>query len=203
MLKLKKDKLLNQKILYLILLIVVLIGLGTGFFYHFFIGKDLKVEVINQMNQFFTSIKEGNLDLEMTLGNSLSSNGVSLVILWVLGISIIGIPFILLHLFFKGFILSFSFVSIIANYNFKGLFLAVLYVFPHQILNLIVWLLLSFYAVGFSLKLIKVLFFKKNLNLMENFKKYTKILLICTIALTLSSLLETYLCPWLLKFFLI
>ncbi len=202
MLNLKKDKLLNQKILYLILGVVILIGIGTGLFYQFFIGKNLKAEILGQMNDFFTSIKNGSLDFQGTLGNSLSSNGISLLIIWILGISIIGIPFILIHLFFKAFVLSFSFISIIANYHFKGLFLALTYIFPHQVLNLVIWLLLSFYAVGFSIKLIRVLFFKKNISLKEHFKKYTKILFICSIALILTSLLETYLCPWLLKFFL-
>ncbi len=203
MLKLKKDKLLNQKILYGILGLVILLGIGTGLFYQLFIEKGLKAEITDQMNHFFTSIKDQTLNFETTLTNSISSNGLSLFMVWILGISIIGIPFILIHLFFKAFVFSFSFISIIANYHLKGIFLAITYIFPHQVLNLIVWLLMSFYAIGFSIKLIKVLFFKKNLNLKEHFKKYTKVLFICTIGLILSSLFETYLCPWLLKFFLI
>ena len=203
MMKLKKDKLWNQKILYLVLGIVILIGIGTGLFYQFFIGKEMKTEIINQMNHFFTTIKDGSLNFSNTFTNSVSSNGISLLLIWVLGISIIGIPFILIHLFFKAFILSFSFISIIANYHFKGLFLGITYIFPHQVLNLVIWLLLSFYAIGFSIKLIKVLIFKKNINLKEHFKKYTKILFICSLMLILSSLFETYLCPWLLKFFLV
>jgi len=201
--KLKKDKLWNQKILYLILGIVILIGIGTGLFYQFFIGKEMKVEIINQMNHFFTTIKDGSLNYSNTFTNSISSNGLSLLLIWILGISIVGIPFILIHLFFKAFVLSFSFISIIANYHFKGLFLGITYIFPHQVLNLVIWLLLSFYAIGFSIKLIKVLIFKKNINLKEHFKKYTKILFICSLMLILSSLFETYLCPWLLKFFLV
>lgn len=201
--KLKKDKLWNQKILYLVLGIVILIGIGTGLFYQFFIGKEMKVEIINQMNHFFQTVKDGSLNFSNTLTNSISSNGLSLLLIWVLGISIIGIPFILIHLFFKAFVLSFSFISIIANYHFKGLFLGLMYIFPHQVLNLVIWLLLSFYAIGFSIKLIKVLFFEKNINLKEHFKKYTKILFICSLMLILSSLFETYLCPWLLKFFLV
>ena len=193
MMKLKKDKLWNQKILYLVLGIVILIGIGTGLFYQFFIGKEMKTEIINQMNHFFTTIKDGSLNFSNTFTNSVSSNGISLLLIWVLGISIIGIPFILIHLFFKAFILSFSFISIIANYHFKGLFLGITYIFPHQVLNLVIWLLLSFYAIGFSIKLIKVLIFKKNINLKEHFKKYTKILFICSLMLILSSLFETYL----------
>ena len=142
MLRLKKDKLWNQKILYLVLIVVILLGMGTALFYQFFLGKDLKGDIVVQMNQFFTSIKDGNLNFSVTLQNSLSSNGISLFVIWIFGISIIGIPFILIHLFLKSFILFFSFVSIIANYHFKGIFLSVVYIFPHQIVNLVIWLLL-------------------------------------------------------------
>ena len=98
--KLKKDKLLNQKILYLVLGIVILIGVGTGLFYQFFIGKEMKVEIINQMNHFFQTIKDGTLNFSNTFTNSISSNGLSLLFVWILGIFIIGIPFILI-LFLK------------------------------------------------------------------------------------------------------
>ena len=201
--KLKKDKLLNQKILYLVLGIVILIGIGTGLFYQFFIGKEMKAEIINQMNHFFTTIKDNTLNFSNTFTNSISSNGLSLLFIWILGISIVGIPFILIHLFLKAFVLSYSFISIIANYHFKGLLLGITYIFPHQVLNLVIWLLLSFYAISFSIKLIKVLFFKKNISLKDYFKKYTKILLISSFMLIVSSLFETFLCPWLLKFFLV
>lgn len=202
MLDLKKDKLLNQKMLYIFLIIIILLGLGTGIFYHFFLEKELKLEIISQMDNFFTIIKEGNLDYSLSLGNSLCSSGLSLFLIWILGISIIGIPFIIIHLFYKSFIIGFSFIAIIANYHFKGLFLALTYIFPHHILNLVIWLLLSFYAIYFSIRLIKVLFFKKNIALRDAFKKYTKILILSIIVFTISSFLETYLAPYLMNFFL-
>ena len=75
--KLKKDKLWNQKILYLVLGIVILIGIGTGLFYQFFIGKEMKVEIINQMNHFFQTVKDGSLYFSNTLTHSISWNGLA------------------------------------------------------------------------------------------------------------------------------
>ncbi len=202
MLNLKKDKLSKQKLLYLILIGIILLGIGTGLFYVFLLKKEIKAELLTGIDQFFTTIKTSNLNKTSTLINSLSANGLSLLILWILGISIIGIPFIMMFLFYKSFVLSFSFISIITKYHLKGIFLALTYIFPSQVLNLIIWLLLSFYGVGFSIKLIKVLFLKKSINLRESFKKYTKILGICIIVLILSSVLETYVSPYLMNFFL-
>lgn len=202
MLNLQKDKLSKQKLLYFILIIIILLGIGTGFFYIFLLKKEIKTELLVGIDQFFATIKTANLDKTATLINSLSANGLSLLLIWILGVSIIGIPFILMFLFYKSFILSFSFISIITKYHLKGIFLALTYIFPSQILNLVIWLLLSFYAISFSIKLMKVLFLKKNLNLREPFKKYTKILGICIVVLILSSVFESYLSPYLMNFFL-
>lgn len=202
MINLQKDKLSKQKLLYFILIIIILLGIGTGLFYIFLLKKEIKTELLVGIDQFFTTIKTSNLDKTNTLINSISSNGLSLILIWILGISIIGIPFIMLFLFYKSFILSFSFISIITKYHLKGIFLALTYIFPSHLLNLIIWLLLSFYAIGFSIKIIKVLFLKKNINLRESFKRYTKILGICIIVLTISSILESYVSPYLMNFFL-
>lgn len=200
--KLKKDKLWNQKMLYFILIIVILLGITTGVFYHIVLSQETKVLIQEQMDGFFQSIKEGTIEGQKTFLNSLCSSGFSLILLWILGISVIGIPFILVHLFYQSFLLGFSYFSIIANYGWKGILLATSYIFPHQILNLIIWILVSFYTIHFSLRLIKVLFFKKNFNLIEAFKKYTKILFLSLFFLVLSAGLEAYLAPRIMSFFL-
>ncbi len=200
--KLKKDKLWNQKLLYLLLIIVILLGITTGVFYHFFLNSETKTLVETQMDGFFQSMKEGTITGQKTFLNSLCSGGISLIFLWILGISIIGIPFILLHLFYKSFLIGFSFFSIIANYGWKGIFLAITYIFPHQLLNLVIWLLMSFYTIHFSIRLIKVLFLKKNLNLREAFQKYTRILILSAILIVVSAAFEGYIAPRMICFFL-
>lgn len=198
----QKDKLYNQKRKYLFLLVIMGIGLLFGIIFLFLISKNDKTILVNEMNQFFSNVKDNKLDTTSTLINSISSNLLSISLVWLLGISIIGIPFIIFFLFFKNFVLGFTITSILSNYGFKGILLSLSYIFPHQLIYLIIWLLLSFYALSFAIKLGKVLFFKKNINLRDNFLRYVKIGGICLVASIIGSLIEVYITPHFINLFI-
>ena len=180
----------------------MVIGLISGILFLFFISKEDKNLLMKEINSFFVNIKENNLNTLDTLINSIYSNTLSISIIWLLGISIIGIPFIIFFIFFKSFVFSFSVASIIAKYGFKGILISLSYILPHQVIYLIIWLLLSFYALSFSFKLIRLLFLKKNINIREYFLKYLKIGIICIITAIFCSLFETYISPHLIKLFI-
>lgn len=200
--QIKKDKLLLQKRKYLFLLIIMLIGFISGILFLFFISREDTSLLSKELNSFFNNIKNNELNFTNTLINSISSNMLSLVIIWLLGISIIGIPFILFFLFFKSFVLGFSIISILSNYGFKGILLSISYIFPHQLIYLIIWLLLTYYAFSFSIKLVKILFFKKNINIREYFLRYLKIAGISLVTLIICSLFETYITPHFINLFI-
>ena len=200
--KINKDKLLAQKKKYIFLLTIMALGILAGILFVFFISSEDKTLLLDNLNGFFTSIKENKLNYTDSLINSISANLLSILLIWLLGISVIGIPFILCFLVFKCFVLGFSISSILVNYGFKGILVAFSYVFPHQLLYLIMWLLLSFYALSFSCKLFCLLFLKKNINLKEHLRKYLKILLICLVSSCLISLFEVYVTPHLIKLFI-
>lgn len=200
--KIKKDKLLNQKKKYLFLMIIMLAGILSSIIFLFLISKEDKTVLMQEINTFFANIKENNLNIVNTFINSISSNLLSISLIWLLGISIIGIPFIIFFLFFKSFVFGFSIASIIAKYGLKGILLAFSYIFPHQLIYLVIWLLLSFYALSFSFKLIRLLFLKKNINIRDHFLKYLKIGGICVITAILCSLFETYISPHFINLFI-
>lgn len=200
--KIKKDKLLNQKKKYLFLMIIMLAGILSSIIFLFLISKEDKTVLMQEINTFFANIKGNNLNTVNTFINSISSNLLSISLIWLLGISIIGIPFIIFFLFFKSFVFGFSIASIIAKYGLKGILLAFSYIFPHQLIYLVIWLLLSFYALSFSFKLIRLLFLKKNINIRDHFLKYLKIGGICVITAILCSLFETYISPHFINLFI-
>lgn len=199
---LNKDKLLNQKKKYLFLIIIMLIGFISSIIFLLFIEKDDKILLNKEINNFFLNVKNNNLNLLSTFLNSSISNVLTIIIIGLIGVSIIGLPFILFFLFFKSFVCGFSIVSIIANYGFKGILLSLAYIFPHHLILLLIWLLLSYYAVSFSIKLVKYLIFKNNINLRLHFIKYLKICAICIIVSILCSLSETFITPYFIKLFI-
>lgn len=201
MLKLKKDKLIAQKRVYIILLILLGIGLFLGLLYPLFLSSDNKELLTTSITSFFNNVANNQIDYATGLKNSFFSNLAFLLGIWLLGISIIGLPVIILLLILKGFTFGFSISSIISIYNWKGIIGAITYVFPTTILNLIITLLLIFYAISFSFKLFRYLFLKENLNFKPIMSKYFKIFLICLASYSVISLLEVYVQPFIMKLF--
>lgn len=197
----KHNNINSQKKKYIFLLVIVIVGLIFGIVFSQVISKSDKLVVDNTVTNFFSSIEKGRIDYKDGLKSSVLSNILYLSSVWFLGMSVIGLPIVIFLLFMKGFILGFSIGSIIRIYKLKGIIGAFLYIFPHHIISIIVSILISFYAVMFSIKLFKYLFLHQEINFKSLMKKYFKILLICFISFIICSLLETYLSPILINIF--
>ena len=132
------------------------------------------VLVSEYLNNFIESIS--NNSYKDALLNAVLSNSLILTIIFLLGFSVIGIPFVILIFFYKAFIIGFSFASIILNFKSKGILLSFFYIFPHHALNLLVLMVLIIYSVLISLNLIRAIISKTNIN--TNNIKYLKLYLL-------------------------
>ena len=114
------------------------------------------------------------------------------------GLSMIGVIANIFLTYIKGFLVGFSISSIFLTYGYKGILAALLYTFPSQILNIIVVSILSIYSIMFAKNLLQIIISKQNNNRLM-LKKYTVILMLCIILSFISSLLEVYVFPNILK----
>lgn len=190
-----KKRIVKNKLL-LRILIMILIAFLLGLFYLAILSKTNKGMIQENLNLFFSSIKD--LDYVKGLINSLTTNLIYVALIWILGISIIGVPIIIFLLLTKSFILGFSISSIIYFYQWKGIIIALIYSIP-LIFNLFFLFFLGYYGILFSKNLNQLLFMKKNINFKDIMRKYLRILLFTTIGIIISSILEIYLIPNLLK----
>lgn len=196
-----KDKLLKQKRRYYVIIGFIVIGIILGLSFPFLLGNDNKELLNNSITNYFVSVKNNTYDTYSGIKNSSSINIISPLVIWCLGLSIIGSVLIIPILIYKGFILGFSFSSIIYIYGLKGILGGILYIFPNLILSLIIYILLGFYGISFSIKLFRYLFLKEKIEVNRYMNKYFKILCISLIVLILLSLFEVYLLPNILKLF--
>lgn len=197
-----KNSILKQKKLYLFLIGLMVTGLIAGILFWFVISKEDKLLVTKNLTDFFSCIKEGDsINYGASLLNSVVTSLIYVVLIWLLGISIIGLPIILVMMATKSFIVGFSIVGIISSYGLKGIVGAFVYVFPHQIVFLLLLILLGFYASAFCIKLFKYLFLKQMINFNEAMRKYLKILGISCLSVLVISLFETFISTYLIKFF--
>lgn len=197
-----KNNIMKQKKLYLFLIGLVIVGVIAGILFWFVINNEDKLLVTKNLNNFFECIKKGNaINYWGSLFNSLVTGLIYIVLIWLLGISIVGLPIILIIITIKSFIVGFSISSIIASYGFKGILGAFVYTFPHQIIFLLSLILLGFYASSFCFKLFKYLFLKQSINFKDAMRKYFKILIISLIVVLLTSLYETFIATYFIKLF--
>lgn len=192
----------KNKYKYIFLLTIILIGFISGIIFSNILSYNDHQEISNTLKDYFLGIKN-NQSINY-LGNFLnvfSVNYLYMLLIWIFGLSIIGIilnPFIL---YFKSFIIGFSVGIIISVYSYLGILGSLLYLFPHLLINLLVYTLLSFYGIKLSIKLFKALFLHKNFNFKELVKKYLKILGLASIILLITTLYETFLADFVMKIF--
>lgn len=195
-----KIKIKYDKKLVTFMIVLVLIGIITGTFFTLILNGNDKKLVIEYIESFVESISNNKLVFQDTLKNALISNMVYILSVWILGISIIGLPVIVLITFWKSFVIGFSISSFIITYGIKGCILSFIYIFPHFIINLLFFIILSTYAIRLSLKLVSTILNKKSLDFKLIINKYFNILLLCTIIIILSVLYEVFIMPIVIKF---
>ena len=196
--KLKSNIRINKN-LFVFLLVIIAVGIAAGSIFVTVLNNEDKVMVSDYLNNFLNNLNSNNLNYSGTLINTLIFTLGAALLIWLLGISIIGFLLILIFLFIKAFSIGFSIGSIIINFNFKGIIIAIAYIVPHHIINLMIYLLISSYALVLSYRLINSFTKKQSFEFKSVFNRYLFILLFSIIILLLSVLYEVYGAPKLIN----
>ena len=190
-----KLKITINKKMFIFLLALFVIGIIVGSLFVTILKDSDKTLITESLNNFFTNVKTLNLKWKSTLITTLITQASYVIGIWILGISIIGLPLILIIYFSKAFILGFSIGSILLNYNVKGILLSIAYIFPHHIINFFIYTILSIYALSLSIKLFDSLLHKKKLDFRPILNKYLFILMVSVVLCITSTLLEVFVMP--------
>ncbi len=194
----------KNKYKYIFLITIILIGFTTGIIFSNILSYNDYQQISEVLKKYFLGIKNNqDINYFSNFINIFSVNYLYMLAIWIFGLSIIGIilnPFIL---YFKSFIIGLSSGIIISVYGFIGIIGVIFYIFPHILINLIVYLLLSFYGIKLSINLFKALFLKKNFNSGEFMHKYLIILGFTSLILLITTLYETFLADFVMKLFTI
>lgn len=196
--KLKNNVKVNKK-LFFFLLCLMIVGIIGGSIFATILSANDKQLVTDHLSNYFNQISTQTLNYLGALKNSLIYNIIFVVIIWLLGISVIGLPVMVFMFFTKGFSLGFSIASILVNYKLKGCLLSFGYIFPHQIINMLLFSFLMVYSIALSLKIGKALVQKKTLDFGAIMSKYGIVLAVVIGGVVLTSLIEVFITPNLLK----
>lgn len=194
----KAKKKVNK--LLLILLISTIISFILGCLFISIVDNNGRSLIKESINSYFDGIFDGKTNYINGLYTILPRNIFTNIIIWLVGISIVGIIIVSCLLLFKSFLVGFSLSSIIYTYGFKGILISIIYMIS-EVINLFIIFLLTYYSISFSILLFNYLFRKKEYNRRIIMKRYIKIFIICLGITILNSLISIFLIPNLLRFF--
>lgn len=199
--KLKESISVNRKIV-VFLIGLSLVGILLGSFYTVLLQDADKTLVKDYMTDFIGQVQTGKMDVVKGFLNNVLSTSLFVLPVWLLGISVIGVPIIIFMYFSKTFVMGFSIASFILNMKAKGALLSFLYIFPHGIITLGLYILLLNYAVTLSIKIVNSFVKKKSIDFKNIMYKYSIILAICFGGTLLMNAYESFLLPKILHFVL-
>ena len=196
----KFNKIITKKNLLIFLLSLIIVSITVGILFYMSLPLDDKITSQNKILAYFNGELLDN-NILINLKKSLSNNILSVLSIWILGISVIGVFFILFLFFMKGFTLGFSITTIFAKFNLKGLLAIIFYLFPDKLLSLFLALYISYHSLCFSYKLLTFLFIDRDINIHIALRKYLKTLVIGLVISIIISIMEVFITPFVLKTF--
>lgn len=200
--KILRMGMIYKKRLFLILTIILFIGIALGSIFVTLLHDSDKGKVIEQVRSFFNTIEINKVSHFQVLQSSFISNVIYIGVIWILGISIIGMPIILMMIGLKGFIIGFSLGSIILNYKIKGILAALGYLFPHVVILILLMLIVAYYALYLSYNLFLSVIRKQSMHFKGFIGYYHFLLLISIFIISIAAFIESYISPYLIRFVL-
>ena len=181
-------KKLKDKKQFIIIFVICIVAFIIGVLLPSILNEENRKIIQTSLNSFFDTIKNNQLKTNELLFKTLTSNIIIDLILWLLGISIIGIPIVIILLGYKSLSLGFTISSIISTYKLNGVIKALIYIVPN-IINLFIFFVISYYSISFSLMLFNYLFRKKEYNKRIIVNRYLKLLVTTNFTSNLTNVL--------------
>lgn len=194
------DKIKKNKII-IFLIVISAVAFIFGTFFISILNNSDKQLVKTYIETFLNDIYTKEINYIDVLKNTFASNIFIIILIWLLGISIIGTPIIAIIYFFKAFSLGFTISSFIFTYKTKGILFSFLYIFPNEIVKYLCYTLIIVNALNVSKKLTFSVLKKQNMNFNKIINRYFKILVICLLTIVITSLYEVYGIPFIFNKF--
>jgi stage II sporulation protein M len=187
--------------IFLFIIVLFLMGVIFGAIVVNSMGITQKEDLFYYLSQFFGQISNGKIaETNDLFFQSFFHNSKFIGLMWILGISIIGLPVILILLFLKGIVVGFTVGFLVSQMGWNGFLLAFASILPQNLIIIPVFIIMAAFSVIFSIRMIKKQFFKKyGQPIMPFFKRYIVALLAAVIFISIASGIEAYMSPWLMK----
>ena len=190
-------------IIYFIITVLFFIGIVVGSISIKVLEPEKTNKILLFVNSLFKSVDSTGINNISILRQSLIDNYKAIFAIWISSALFVGVILVPIIILFRGFALGFSVGFFVYEYGFKGFLFSVLGIFSQNLF--IVPGIISISAIGlsFSIKNIKK---KKNRSrnntFISDFMDYSLLTLLFSVLILVGCLIEAYLTPIFLKFFI-
>lgn len=141
--------------LYVISLICIFTGMVLGVYTVKYMGDIYKTDLISYFQNFTEYLSSESLNYKGVFLNTIRSNIPFVIFIWLLGMTMVGIPVILIIGIVKGYTLGFTISFIINSVGLKGIGIAIFGVIVQNIIYIPCMIIASVLAMEFSLNFLK------------------------------------------------
>lgn len=185
---------------YYILILLFILGIAAGNYPVSYLEEGVKSHLLEMIDNYLRSELADTVTVSFWAGAFINQFK-TLLVIWFLGLTVIGLPLILGIVFVRGFSLGFTVGFLVHEKAGAGIVLILLSIVPQNLVYIPLFLIWSVIAMNFSIYLVKGRT-AMNLPLAKALTVYTSLMLIGSAFLLAGSLIETYLSPWLLSLLL-
>ncbi|UZJ80756.1 stage II sporulation protein M [Fictibacillus sp. KU28468] len=187
--------------LYVFVSVLLLMGVIFGAVIVNSLTLSQKQDLLNYLSRFFGEVSKGSFaDPEDMFSQSYSHYIKYIAVMWILGLSVIGLPVILIMLFIKGVVIGFTVGFLVNQMGWHGFLLAFVSVLPQNLILVPGLIVAAAASILFSVKMIRQQFLKKSSDpFFPKFFKYSALIIAVGLFLAVASAFEAYLSPLLME----
>lgn len=186
---------------YLLITLIFLTGVLVGDFKALGLTSGVKSHLLTLIDNYLKGGVNVGLNKEAILFNSFINQGKSIIAVWFLGLTIIGMPIILGVVFLKGFSLGFTISFLVKEKAVSGVLISILSILPQNLVFIPLLIVWSVVGINFTFSIARGRS-GSGLTVSKGLISYTLLMLISLVIVLIGSLIEAYLSPWLLSLFI-
>ncbi|MDD4802686.1 MAG: stage II sporulation protein M [Syntrophomonas sp.] len=185
---------------YLLITLIFVLGVIIGDYKVTGLAGGIKSHLLSLIDEYIKGGINSDLNKEAILFNSFLNQAKSILAIWFLGLTVIGMPIILGVVFYKGFSLGFTIAFLVKEKAVSGILISILSILPQNLVYIPLIIIWSVIGINFSVYIARS---KAGsiVSLGGALISYTLLMIVFLAIVLVGAFIETYLSPWFLSLF--